>query len=74
MMIEVAETRFGSTDERSVMLEFLSDNGGAFRAIETHALAHELGIKLVHTPFNSLQSNGVAESFVNTFNVIKRAA
>lgn len=67
MMIEAVETRFGSTDERAVTLEFLSDNGGAFRAIETHALAHELGIKPVHTPVNSPQSNGMAESFVNTF-------
>jgi transposase InsO family protein len=67
MMIEAVEARFGSTDERAITLEFLSDNGGAFRAIETHALARELGIKPVHTPVNSPQSNGMAESFVNTF-------
>jgi transposase InsO family protein len=67
MMIEAVEARFGSTDERAITLEFLSDNGGAFRAIETDALAHELGIKPVHTPVNSPQSNGMAESFVNTF-------
>lgn len=42
-----------------------ADNGGAFRAIETHTLAHELGIKPVHTPVNSPQSNGMAKSFVN---------
>lgn len=67
MMIEAVETRFGSTDERAIILEFLSDKGGAFRAIETHASARELGIKPVHTPVNSPQSNGMAESFVNTF-------
>jgi transposase InsO family protein len=50
MLIEAVETRFGSTDERAITVEFLNDNGGAFRAIETHALARELGIKPVHTP------------------------
>jgi putative transposase len=39
MMIEAVQTRFGSADERAVTLEFLSDNGGAFRANKTHALA-----------------------------------
>jgi putative transposase len=67
MMIEAVEARFGSTDQRAIALEFLSDNGGAFRVIETHALARELGIKPIHTPVNSPQSNGMAESFVNTF-------
>lgn len=32
MMIEAVETRFGSTDGRTITVEFLSDNGGAFRA------------------------------------------
>jgi hypothetical protein len=45
----------------------LSDNGGSFRAKDTHSLAKELGIKPVHTPVCSPQSNGMAESFVNTF-------
>lgn len=67
MMIEAVEARFGSTDERAITVEFLSDNGGAFRAIETHELVHELGVMQVHTPVNSPQSNGMAESFVNTF-------
>lgn len=67
MMIEAVEARFGSTDERAITVEFLSDNGGAVRAIETHALAHEVGIRRVNTPENSPQLNGMAESFVNTF-------
>jgi transposase InsO family protein len=66
MMVEAVEARFGAGDDRAVTLEFLSDNGGAFRARETHALAHALGIRAVHTPVNSPQSNGMAESFVNT--------
>ena len=45
----------------------MSDNGGAYRAHETHALARELDIEPVHAPVCSPQSNGIAESFVNTF-------
>jgi len=67
IMIDAVETRFGSTDERAITVEFLSDNGGASRAIETHALVHELGIQTVHTPLDGPQSNGMAEGFVNTF-------
>jgi putative transposase len=67
MLVEAVETRFGQTNVGSTKLEFLSDNGGAYRAHETHALARELGIEPVHTPMCSPQSNGIAESFVNTF-------
>jgi putative transposase len=67
MLVEAVETRFGQTNVGSTKLEFLSDNGGAYRAHETHALARELGIEPVHTPVCSPQANGIAESFVNTF-------
>lgn len=67
MMIEAVEARFGDVHTGGKKLQFLSDNGGAFRAHETHALAHALGIESVHTPVCSPQSNGMAESFVNTF-------
>jgi putative transposase len=67
MMVEAVETRFGQASTGSARLEFLSDNGGAYRAHETHALARALGIEPVHTPVCSPQSNGMAESFVNTF-------
>jgi hypothetical protein len=39
---------------------------GALRGIETRASAQELRIKPVHTPVNSPQSSGMAESFMNT--------
>jgi putative transposase len=67
MLIEAVEKRFGSVDARPAGLEFLTDNGGAYRAHETHAIARQLGIKSIHTPVCSPQSNGMAESFVNTF-------
>lgn len=67
MLVEAVEARFGQANVGSTKLQFLSDNGGAYRAHETHALARELGIEPVHTPVCSPQSNGIAESFVNTF-------
>ena len=67
MLIEAVETRFGTVEACSGELQFLSDNGGAYRAHETHAVARELGITPIHTPVCSPQSNGMAESFVNTF-------
>jgi putative transposase len=67
MLVEAVEVRCGQANVVSAKLEFLSDNGGANRAHGTHALARELGIEPVHTPVCSPQSDGIAESFVNTF-------
>ena len=67
MMIEAVEARFGEASIGPTKLEFLSDNGGAYRAHETHALARAMGLEPIHTPVCSPQSNGMAESFVNTF-------
>jgi putative transposase len=66
MLIEAVEKRFGDVDASPSALEFLSDNGGAYRAHETHAIAKQLGLTPIHTPVCSPQSNGMAESFVNT--------
>ena len=67
MLIEAVEARFGNVESCSSELQFLSDNGGAYRAHETHAIARQLGLTPIHTPVCSPQSNGMAESFVNTF-------
>ena len=67
MLVEAVEARFGQASVGSAKLEFLSDNGGAYRAHETHALVRALGLEPIHTPVCSPQSNGIAESFVNTF-------
>jgi putative transposase len=62
------ETWFGNvdTDTAILELEFLGDNDGACRTHETHAIARQLGLTPIHTPVCSPQSNGMAESFVNT--------
>lgn len=69
MLIEAVEKRFGSTEGLPAghRLEFLSDNGGAYIATDTKKIARELGLQPIHTPVCSPQSNGMAESFVNTF-------
>jgi transposase InsO family protein len=69
MLIESVEKRFGSVEAvpEKPGLEFLTDNGGAYIAHETRRIASSLGLKPVTTPVCSPQSNGMAESFVNTF-------
>lgn len=69
MLIEAVEQRFGAVDAVPAdhRLEFLSDNGGAYIAADTRAVARQLGLTPVNTPVCSPQSNGMAESFVNTF-------
>ena len=68
-LIEAVEKRFGSVEAVPVdhRLEFLSDNGSAYIAADTRAVARSLGLKPINTPVCSPQSNGMAESFVNTF-------
>jgi putative transposase len=39
MLIEAVEARFGNVEACSGNLLFLSNNGGAYRAHETHAIA-----------------------------------
>ena len=69
MLIEAVECRYGTVDAvpRTHVLEFLTDNGGAYIAQETRQIARQLGLMPVNTPVSSPQSNGMAESFANTF-------
>ena len=69
MLIEAVEKRFGTVEAIPPQhtLEFLSDNGGAYIAEDTRRIAKSLGLKPINTPVRSPQSNGMAESFVNTF-------
>ena len=69
MLIEAVEKRFGAVEAVPAgrVLEFLTDNGGAYIAGDTRAIAKGLGLKPITTPVCSPQSNGMAESFVNTF-------
>jgi transposase InsO family protein len=69
MLIEAVEKRFGTVESvpPGHTLEFLADNGGAYIAHDTRRIARSLGLTPINTPICSPQSNGMAESFVNTF-------
>lgn len=69
MLIEAIENRFGAVEAvpEDHALEFLTDNGGAYIAGDIRAIARSLCLEPVNPPVCSPQSNGMAESFVNTF-------
>tara|TARA_B100000530_G_C15933191_1_gene477853 strand:+ start:4019 stop:4375 length:357 start_codon:yes stop_codon:yes gene_type:complete len=66
-MMQAVEYRFGAGSTAQTPIEWLSDNGSCYIAIETRTFAKQLGLKPVRTPVESPQSNGMAESFVKTF-------
>ena len=66
LMLECVEKRFGmSRTLRAV--QWLSDNGSCYTAKETVEFASWLGLESRFTPVRSPESNGMAESFVQTF-------
>jgi putative transposase len=67
LMMQAVEYRFGAGSTAQTPIEWLSDNGSCYTAIETRTFAKQLGLKPVRTPVESPQSNGMAESFVKTF-------
>jgi transposase InsO family protein len=65
LMVACVERRFGAT--RTIhAVEWLSDNGSAYRAKDTLDTATALGLRLAFTPARSPESNGIAEAFVKT--------
>ncbi len=67
LMVDAVQSRFGSSDMVTAPVEWLSDNGSAYVSRETRAFAHLLGLEVCRTPYQSPESNGMAESFVKTF-------
>lgn len=65
LVSEAVEKRFGSlrTPHR---VEWLSGNGCAYIAAETADTATALGLRLLFTPVEPPQSNGMSEAFVKT--------
>lgn len=65
LMSRAVESRFQA--ERVLgPIEWLSDNGSPYTALETILHAERLGLKSVTTPAYSPESNGMSEAFVNT--------
>ncbi len=65
-MLIAVERRFAS-DRVPHFVEWLSDNGSCYTAIETIRFAQQLGLTPRFTPVRSPESNGMYESFVKTF-------
>ncbi|EUM16601.1 transposase insD for insertion element IS2A/D/F/H/I/K [Enterobacter sp. BIDMC 29] len=63
VMLGAVEKRFGR-QLPTESLEWLTDNGSAYRAHETRAFARLLGLEPCTTAVRSPESNGIAESFV----------
>ena len=67
LMAESVERRFGPVAQVPHPIQWLSDNGPAYTAIETRLFAEQLGLVPCRTPSYSPQSNGMSEAFVKTF-------
>ncbi len=65
VMLGAVEKRFGRGLPVEP-LEWLTDNGSAYRAHERRAFARMLGLEPCTTAARSPESNGIAESFVKT--------
>ena len=63
IMLLAVETRFG--DIRAPHpVEWLSDNGSAYTAVETRRFAGQINLVPCFTPVASPESNGLCEAFV----------
>jgi putative transposase len=67
LMVAAIESRFGRVNRLPEAIEWLSDNGSPYVAGDTRRFAREVGLAPRTTPFQSPQSNGMAEAFVRTF-------
>jgi transposase InsO family protein len=67
LIAESIESRCGIVDKVPRKIQWLSDNGPAYTARATRQFAQIMGLEVCTTPYYSPESNGMAESFVNTF-------
>lgn len=65
VMLGAVEHRFGHSLPASPV-EWLTDNGSAYRSHQTHRFARMVGLEPKHTTVRSPESNGMADSFVKT--------
>ena len=65
VMLGAVERRFGNSLLAS-SVEWLTDNGSAYRSYQTRQFARRVGLEPKHTAVCSPESNGMAESVVKT--------
>jgi putative transposase len=64
LMRGAVAARFGERTDHPI--QWLSDNGSIYTALDTRCTAERLGLVPITTPAASPQSNGMSEAFVNT--------
>ena len=64
LMRAAVTARFGERTDHPI--QWLSDNGSIYTALDTLCTAERLGLVPITTPAASPQSNGMSEAFVNT--------
>lgn len=67
LIADSVASRFGLVDQVPHPIQWLTDNGPPYTAIETRRFAAALGLIVCTTPVRSQESNGMAEAFVKTF-------
>lgn len=66
LMRDAVDARFGVGQRPDAPIQFLTDNGSIFTALDTICTAERLHLEPITTPRASPESNGMAEAFVNT--------
>jgi putative transposase len=66
LMLGAVTTRFGGGQRPDAPIQFLSDNGSIYTALDTICTAERLHLEPITTPKASPESNGMSEAFVNT--------
>jgi transposase InsO family protein len=66
LMCNAVACRFEPGTRPDAPIQFLSDNGSIYTALDTICMAERLNLEPVTTPKASPESNGMSEAFVNT--------
>ena len=66
LMHHAVAARFGTGQRPDAPIQWLSDNGSMYTALDTICVAERLNLVPITTPAASPQSNGMAEALVNT--------
>jgi len=66
LMQRAVTARFGEHERPDAPIQWLSDNGSIYTALDTLLTAERLHLVPITTPAASPQSNGMSEAFVNT--------
>ncbi len=66
LMRGAVASRFGTGQRPDAPIQWLSDNGSIYTALDTIITAERLHLEPITTPARSPQSNGMSEAFVNT--------